>query len=338
MEPVSGISQAQPVCWHDPVSRLDPVSRRHIDALLAQVAAGVTDPRAGIFGPDSLTWRINRESALFLGAGRAALLQLAHPWVAAALRQHSSLLNQPIARFHNTFRIVFTMVFGTLNQALAAARHLYQLHTRIRGELPEDAAGWSRGAHYEANDVNALRWVFATLVESAVIAHEAVHGPLATDDRESYYHETKTLAALFGIPGSALPATWDDFVAYNHAMHASDLLGVTTDARAMAKNLLAGAGSWIHPPRWYRAQTASWLPERFREEFGLSIGPAERVSAERAARLLPGLYRRLPAAIRFIGPWREAQARLAGRGPGPLTRLSNRFWIGEGRMPFAPEK
>jgi len=46
----------------------------------------------GIFGAESVSWRINCESALFLGAGRAALLQLAHPWVAAALDQHSSLL------------------------------------------------------------------------------------------------------------------------------------------------------------------------------------------------------------------------------------------------------
>jgi len=32
----------------------------------------------GVFGPDSLTWRIDREALTFLGAGRALLLQLAH--------------------------------------------------------------------------------------------------------------------------------------------------------------------------------------------------------------------------------------------------------------------
>jgi hypothetical protein len=39
--------------------------------------------------------------------------------------------------------------------------------------------------------------------------------------------------------------------------------------------------------------------------------------------------------LRFSGPWREAQARLAGRRAGTLTRWSNRFWIGEARLPFA---
>jgi uncharacterized protein (DUF2236 family) len=32
-----------------------------------------------------MTWRVNREAILFLAAGRALLLQLAHPWVAAAV-------------------------------------------------------------------------------------------------------------------------------------------------------------------------------------------------------------------------------------------------------------
>src|SRR5271163_1486475 len=99
--------------------------------------------RAGIFGPSSISWKVNRESALFLGAGRAALLQLAHPWVATALDQHSNLRNDPLARFHNTFRVVFTMVFGALDQALACSRYLYQLHTRIEGEIPGQVAAYT---------------------------------------------------------------------------------------------------------------------------------------------------------------------------------------------------
>ena len=86
------------------------VSRAELESLLASVTTQSTDPCSGLFGPASMSWKINREAALFLGAGRAALLQLAHPWVATALEQHSSLLGDPIARFHNRFPIVFTMV------------------------------------------------------------------------------------------------------------------------------------------------------------------------------------------------------------------------------------
>src|SRR5271155_182615 len=94
------------------------------------------EPAHGFFGPDSITWRVNRESGVFLGAGRAALLQLAHPWVAAALAQHSNLLNDAVGRFHSTFRVIYTMLFGTRGQATEASKQLYQLHTGIRGELP----------------------------------------------------------------------------------------------------------------------------------------------------------------------------------------------------------
>jgi uncharacterized protein (DUF2236 family) len=311
------------------------VTEHDSERMIAAVVRRAAGPDAGVFGPESVTWRINRESALFLGAGRAALLQLAHPWVAAALEQHSTVLNQPIARFHNTFRVVFTMIFGTLAQATAAARHLYALHTRIGGAMPEEVAAYRRGSRYEANEVAALRWVFATLVESAVIAYESVLPAMEAEEREKYYAENLTLAGLFGIPQDALPQNWAAFAEYNRAMHDSDALGVSSGARLIAKNLMTGAGSWIHPPAWYRALTAEWMPARFREEFGLEYGERERRSAERALRMLPQVYRRLPAVARFTGPWREARARLAGRPVGALTRWSNRFWIGENRLPFA---
>ena len=50
------------------------------------------------------------------------LLQLAHPWVATAIAEHSTALSDPIGRFHRTFEIVFTLVFGSLEQALATSR------------------------------------------------------------------------------------------------------------------------------------------------------------------------------------------------------------------------
>lgn len=312
----------------DPV---EPVSERESEALRAAVARGAGDPVAGAFGPASMTWRVNRESAIFLGAARAALLQLAHPWVAAAIAQHSTVLNRPIARFHNTFRVVFTMVFGSLDQALGAARHLYSLHTRIRGQIPEGVAGWARGTPYQANEASALLWVHATLIETAVMAYEWALGPLTGAEREQYYAETKVLASLFSVPTAVLPEDWEAFVAYNRAMHESDALGVGPVAREMAHKLLAGAGSWIHPPHWYRALTAEWLPPRLQEEFGLEV---DSHVVERAHRRFPEIYRRMPAAVRFTGPWREAQDRLAGRRISYVARLSNRFWIGQERMPL----
>jgi len=322
--------------YEDRVSVVSPSDSEALIAAIERAALQRSDGnrRAGIFGPDSMSWRVNREAALFLGAGRAALLQLAHPWVATALEQHSTLMSRPIVRFHNTFRIVFAMIFGSLDQALAASRNLYALHTRIRGEMAEDIAAYRRGSHYEANEIAALRWVYATLMESAVLAHECVMPALTPRELADYYVESKTMAALFGLPAAALPGDWPAFLAYCREMEQSNALGVGATARIMADNLLAGAGSWIKPPHWYRALTTEWLPERFRGEFQLDFGSADLRAAERAKRRLPQLYRKLPRAVRFIGPWHEAADRLQGKHPGMGARLSNRFWIGEACLPF----
>jgi uncharacterized protein (DUF2236 family) len=311
-----------------------PVPLSSLERSLAVIAERTSDPRRGIFGPDSISWKINRESALFLGAGRAALLQLAHPWVAAALDHHSHLRTDPLARFHNTFRVIFTMIFGTLDQALAASRHLYRLHTRIEGELPEAVAAYPRGAHYQANEANALLWVYATLVESAVIAYECVLPPLSSAEREAYYAESKIMAALFGIPREALPADWAAFELYCRQMTASGNLGANALARELADGVLHGSGSWVPVPRWYRALTASWIPDGLRGEFALHFDTRDEILVGQARRWLPRIYRRLPVALRFVGPYRQANARLLGRKAGPLVRVSNRFWMGQPLMLF----
>ena len=311
------------------------VSREGIECLWTSVADDTSDPHAGIFGPSSISWKVNRESALFLGAGRAALLQLAHPWVAAALHQHSNLRTDPLARFHNTFRVVFTMIFGTLEQALAASRYLYQLHTRVKGQLPESAGAYPQGAPYEANELNALLWVYATLVESALLAHDSILPPLSGSERETYYAESKTMGALFGIPATALPSDWSAFEAYNRAMWTSDTLKVNALSREMAHRVLHGRGSSVPVPLWYRALTAAWLPERLRDEFSLAFGKRDKDAVPWIPSWLPRIYRRLPATMRFVGPYQEARARLLGRHVDVLTRASNRFWIGQPQMMFA---
>ena len=288
---------------------------------------------AGIFGPNSVIWRIDREAAVFLGAGRALLLQLAHPWVADAIAQHSRSSTDPIGRFHRTFSIVFTMVFGTTGQALAAARRLHRRHTAISGALGEDAGAFAVGSPYCANDVAALRWVHATLVETALLAYQLVNPPLSARDRERYYTDARLFAALFGIPQSALPQSWPDFARYVDDMFRSDMLAVSSAAGSIAAELFSGAGTRLRAPFWYRALTASLLPPRLRDAFELPYGPAELRSVERVLTVFRHVHPWVPARLRYVAPYHEALARLAGRNrPAPLTRVLNRFWIGRSSM------
>lgn len=307
--------------------RADVVTEADLEHELAIVRSAAVGGAAGIFGPDAVTWCIDREAAVFLGAGRALLLQLAHPWVAAAISEHSRTFADPIGRFHRTFNIVFTMVFGSTGQAFAAARRLHRRHAGISGSLPEAAGAFAAGSFYHANDVAALRWVHATLTETAVMVYQLLELPLSTADRERYYAEMRLFAALFGIPQRALPQDWGEFAGYVDHMFGSDILAVSGTARRIASALFAGV------PRWFRGLTAELLPPRLRYEFGLLFGAAERRSAERALGAIRRVHPWIPARLRYVAPYHEALARLGGRAqPDPLTRAMNRLWIGQNSM------
>jgi uncharacterized protein (DUF2236 family) len=309
------------------------VTEADLECELAMLRAEATGRLGGVFGPGSMVWHIDREAAVFLAAGRALLLQLAHPWVAAAIAEHSRSLADPIGRFHRTFGFVFTMVFGTTEEAIAAARRLHRRHAAISGILAESTGAFPAGTPYHANDVAALRWVFAALADSAIVAFELVNPPLSAGERERYYAEFRRFAAFFGIPQSAPPASWPAFAAYFEEMVGSDRLAVSPAARAIAAELFAGAGTRLRSPGWYRALTTGMLPERLRDEFALPYGPAEQRATKRAVAALRFLYPRIPPRLRHVAPYHEACARLAGHSrPGPLTRLLNRLWIGRDSM------
>ncbi|MCK1341143.1 DUF2236 domain-containing protein [Bradyrhizobium sp. 38] len=309
------------------------VSANDLEFALDQVRANAPEQVPGVFGPSSVTWRIDREAVIFLGAGRALLLQLAHPWVAAAIAEHSKTFADPIGRFHRTFDIVFAMVFGSLDRALLSSRQLYRRHSMIVGEMPETVGPFVAGSRYCANDIPSLRWVHATLVETALMAHDLVLPPLSAEERERYWTESRTFGALFGLTGDDLPADWSGFAAYTNAMAQSDTLTVSPAAREIVRQIFGGARPWLRPPRWYRALTASLLPEPLRAGFGFGLDERNTRSADNALKWIRRVYPKLPDRLRYVGPYQEAHARLNGEPqPDWLTRCLNRAWIGRSQM------
>ena len=310
------------------------VSVESLESELSQVRAAAAGSLSGVFGPRSMTWQIDRESAIFFGAGRALLLQLAHPWVAAAIEQHSDTLTDPVGRFHRTFSTVFSMVFGTLDQSISAARRLHHRHAGIKGQMPWTAGPFAVGSAYRANAVPALRWVYATLIETALLAYELVMPPLTPQQRERYYRESMLFAALFGIPRESLPQDWSAFSAYVSAMLQSDELSVSNETRSIARRLITGADFWLPIPASYQDLTVALLPESIRKEFGFPLDTAKEVHFNRTIALVRRLHPFLPARLRYVGPYQEAEQRLAGRlTPDLVTQTCNRFWIGRTELP-----
>ncbi len=318
-----------------PIDRanLQIVTAKSLEDELNLVRASAISSRSGIFGPQSAIWRIDREAAIFLGAGRALLLQLAHPWVAAAIEQQSHTFTDPIGRFHRTFDIIFNMVFGSLEDSLAVARQLHRRHDKIGGILPSSAGPFAAGSAYFANSPSALRWVWATLTDTALIAYQLVLPPPLRHVRDEYYADSRLFAALFGIPQAYLPPDWQSFTAYVEEMAHSDTLTVTAAARSIAHRLFAGTDLWFPIPNSYKALTAGLLPPPLREGFGLPYGPSERRQMQQLIDWARRAYPILPRRLRYVGPYYEALSRIAGKSePDYLTRISNQFWTGRSQL------
>ncbi|MDX2092422.1 MAG: oxygenase MpaB family protein [Kofleriaceae bacterium] len=303
------------------------VSREQLEASLAALCKEVPDPRAGILGPRSLAWRIGGDLGVFIGGGRAALLQLAHPFVAHAIEHNSRTRTDVVGRFQRTFRNVFAMVFGELDDALAAARRVHTIHSRVHGELAAPVAGYPMGTPYHANDVDALCWVHATLVDTTLVVRERLDGRLPTYVKDRYIVELHRFAQLFGIPRTHLPASWDEHARYMEHMLASDRLGVTPSAREMGQFLFGRQPDAPQPPLGRLAElvSATLLPPHIARAFELRSAP---LFANASLRMFASLYGQVPRRATKIPALSEATRRLQGRQPSPVAAWTERQLFG----------
>jgi uncharacterized protein (DUF2236 family) len=251
-----------------------------------------------LFTPDTITWRVNQEPALLLGGGRALLMQLAHPGVAAGVAEHSDFRSQPARRLARTLELSMALTFGGHDEAMAAARQINGVHRRVRG------------AGYSATDPRLLLWVHATLIDSALTTYAAFVGPLTGGERERYYQEAKRLGALLMLPSARYPARLADFERYLAGMLGGDELVVDGRARDLGAAVLRPPVRGV-PALAYRpleALTAGLLPERLRVAYGVRWGAAERAVFASARAVVPRLVAALPRRFRQVPPARRAMA------------------------------
>jgi uncharacterized protein (DUF2236 family) len=254
----------------------------------------------GLFGPESLAWRVNGEVVLLLGAGRALLMQLAHPAVAAGVAEHSDFPEDPYARLWRTLDTMLAITFGDTEQSRRAADRVNAVHERVRG------------ASYDALDPSLLLWVHATLVDSALTVHERFVGGLSPSDRERYYRDMKRQAAVLRVPPAVLPGNLGDFRRYVRKQIAR--LEVGDRARELARDILSPPVPLPLRPaaQTFRLVTTGLLPQPLREGYGLrwsrfwDRGLAAAALASRTALpFVPDVLRRWPGA-------RAAQRRATG--------------------------
>ena len=301
-----------------------PIDRAGLTRLRIATGRRRVDPAASLFPPDSITRRVNREAVLLLGGGRALLLQVAHPLVAAGVAEHSRFDQEPLQRLVRTLQLTLAIVFGSAAEALAAVRGIERVHARVRGRLESACGPFRAGTPYDANDPALLLWVHATLVDSALVTYQRFLGPLPLAERRRFYDESRVTARLFGIADADVPPTYEAFQAYVRAMLRGPQLAVSRDSRAIAAALLSpplpsGLRQIASTTRLF---TIGLLPLVMRQRYGYSWGPLrERALDATAAAVrtgvpwLPSLLRHFPHARRG-----EPTARAADVSTPPLAR------------------
>jgi uncharacterized protein (DUF2236 family) len=269
--------------------------------------AGGEEARRLTVGVGSVTWRYASDPRLFLGALAALLLQVAHPTVAAGVRDHSDFEARPWRRLYGTVDWVNLMVYGGFD-AVEVGERLRRMHRRVRGVNPD-------GSRYHALEPAAFAWVHATLVWSIVTGQRSFGSGLRTDEVHQLYREWLGLGRLIGVRDRDLPADWDGFLGYF-----DDMVSTGLEHTGTVDTVLRAAARPARPltlppwtePLWRVARTPmtglltltgiGTTPPALREQLGLRWTARQESALRAVAAGSRALTPVLPEAVRVNGP------------------------------------
>ena len=240
----------------------------------------------GLFADDAVIRQVSGEAVLLLGGGRALLMQLAHPKVAAGVADHSDFERDPFGRLRRTLEATYTIVFGTREEADLVGRQLWAIHDHVTG------------AQYHANDPELLMWVHATLVDTALRVHARFLRPLSDSEAARYYEDSVVVAEVLGVPRSLQPPDLAAFRQYTRDTVGS--LEVTDTARHLADAVLHPRLPFVAEPglALARALTAGLLPRPLRQQFGLGWNRNRKTALLLACAASRTVLPRVPTVVR----------------------------------------
>ena len=268
-------------------------------------------------GPGTLLWRFGGDWTQLLGGGRALILQVAHPVVAAGVSQHSDYEHAPWQRLVGTLDLYLRVVFGGPGESSEeAGARLREVHKRIKGV---DAAG----RRYHALDPAPFHWVHASLVETSVEMQRRFGRPLSARECERFYDEMREVGRRYGLRDRDMPPDWRAFRAYFDEMVATELHDSDT--------LQTVIGTLSHPTKppalrlperawgvasWPAAElgrlvTVGTLPPLLRERIGLPWSRERELLLRANQETIRRLFPRLPERLRLMPPALAARRREA---------------------------
>lgn len=276
----------------------------------------------GLFGPDSVTWKLHREPIVLLGGLRSLYLQALHPRAVAGVAQNSGFRSDPWGRLNRTSEYVGTVIYGSTDEVELAAGRLRRLHARMTATDPRT------GETFRIDEPDLLRWVHVAEVESFLTTAVRAGLRLTPDEVDRYYTEQLKAAELVGLDPATVPATAAEVDDYYAAMRPE--LTLTRDSAETAlfltvppvpdvwSNRALRLGLTLGPTRWAYFGVAGTaiglLPPWARRLYGGLGWPTTDLTADLSARgmrlLLATVLNTLPSKYRVSPMRREALARV----------------------------
>ena len=258
---------------------------------------------------DSVAWRVNAERLALLGWGRAILMQLAHPLVAAGVAEHSTFRGGPLAaawRLHHTVRAMLSLTFGDRAAQEATLETIRGIHRRVHGLLPEAAGRFAAGTPYSAEDPDLVLWVHATLLDSLPLIYGRVIAPLSPADLDAYCAEAAGVAIALGARDAEVPRTWTSLRRYVDEILASGSIAVSGQARELAHAVLAPPIRVLVYPaaRVNRLVTVGLLPPEIRRQYGFAWDDGAERRMNRALEWVRAVRRVTPRQLAW---WPQAR-------------------------------
>jgi uncharacterized protein (DUF2236 family) len=193
-------------------------------------AQSATGPDPGLYGPDSVTWRVHADPTMALAGLRALFFQAIHPLAMAGVAEHSDFREDPWGRLFRTADYVGVTTYGTTAEAQRAGAKVRGIHRRLSGIEPES------GQTYQVSDPHLLRWVHCVEVESFLTTAVRCGLRVTREDRDRYYAEQTVGSALVGLDPATVPGSVEEMAAYFEQMRPE--LRVTSEARRTATFIL----------------------------------------------------------------------------------------------------
>ncbi len=190
----------------------------------------------GLFGPDSVTWRLHAEPILWFAGYRALLLQSLHPKALAGVLQNSNFREDPWGRLIRTARFYGQVIYGDSEAATQAGSRVRRIHARLGGTDPDT------GEPFRVDEAELLRWIYVTATESFCSTAQRAGLGLTTAEVDRYFDEQRAVAELVGLDRDEVPSDASGIEAYYQSMR--PMLRAGADAHATARFLAIPTMPW----------------------------------------------------------------------------------------------